>query len=323
MTVRNVHERTVDAPAETVGALLDRIGTASDPLWPAPAWMPMRLDRPLGVGADGGHGPIRYQVSEYEPGRRVRFEFHRSAGISGYHELVIEPVDADRCVVRHVLEGEPKGVTKVVWPTAVRWLHDAVLEDLLDNAECSATGRPPANPARWSPWVRVLRQRMLDPARSVPPPRTLAQAALPSVDFADAWQVPRPDRVSDDPQVWADAIFREPPAWLDGVMKVRAGIVERIGIDSGDESDFDTITRTDDEVLLGADAGHLDFRASVLVRDGAVTVTTVVHVKNLRGRLYWAAVSRVHPFAVAAILHDAALRLRERAPKAASGTVGV
>ena len=27
----------------------------------------MVLDRPLALGADGGHGAIRYYVSEYEP----------------------------------------------------------------------------------------------------------------------------------------------------------------------------------------------------------------------------------------------------------------
>jgi hypothetical protein len=39
---------------------------------------------------------------------------------------------------------------------AVRWLHDALIEDALDRAETATAGRPvPAR--RWSPWVRLLR----------------------------------------------------------------------------------------------------------------------------------------------------------------------
>jgi hypothetical protein len=44
----------------------------------------------------------------------------------------------------------------VAWPVAIRWLHDAVLEDLLDRAELAVTGTV-ARPAVWSPWVRLLR----------------------------------------------------------------------------------------------------------------------------------------------------------------------
>jgi hypothetical protein len=42
------------------------------------------------------------------------------------------------------------------WPLAVRWLHDALIEDALDRAETATAARPvPAR--RWSPWVRLLR----------------------------------------------------------------------------------------------------------------------------------------------------------------------
>jgi hypothetical protein len=46
----------------------------------------MRLDRPLGVGASGGRGPIRYAVSDYEAGRRARFRFNPRCGLAGHHE---------------------------------------------------------------------------------------------------------------------------------------------------------------------------------------------------------------------------------------------
>ena len=66
--IRNVHERVINAPIEPLGALLDGLGQKDDRLWPSQGWTPMVLDRPLALGADGGHGAIRYYVSEYEPG---------------------------------------------------------------------------------------------------------------------------------------------------------------------------------------------------------------------------------------------------------------
>lgn len=70
--VHNLHERQIDAPPDEVGTLIDSLGDKNDRLWPRNEWPAMRLDGPLRVGADGGHGPVRYFVTNYEPGRRVR-----------------------------------------------------------------------------------------------------------------------------------------------------------------------------------------------------------------------------------------------------------
>lgn len=152
--IRNVHERVLAADA---GPLIDRI----QEVWPTSKWPPIVLDRPLGVGADGGHGPIRYRCTAYEPGRMVEFTFSPAMGMNGTHRL-----EADGNVLRHTLIGHPAFATRIRWAVAIRWLHDACLEDLLDNAE-TALGTPPAKPARWSPWVRLLRWtiRRRQPAR--------------------------------------------------------------------------------------------------------------------------------------------------------------
>ena len=147
--IRNVHERVINASIEALGALLDGLGQKDDRLWPSRSWPPMILDRPLAVGADGGHGVIRYYVSEYEPGRRVRFTFRPRTGIIGAHELSLDALDDERTRIRHVLIGRTRG--------AMRLMFSAVVEDLLDNAEREATGSV-ARPASWSPRVRVLRR---------------------------------------------------------------------------------------------------------------------------------------------------------------------
>jgi hypothetical protein len=142
--IRNVHTRDLGVPA---GPFVDRM----QELWP-PAWGRQEFDRPLGVGADGGHGPIRYRCTEFVPGESITFEF---TDLSGTHTL-----SAAGTVLRHDLVGDFNLAQRLRWALVIRWLHDACLEDLLDNAE-RAAGREPAEPARWSLWVRLVRRLFL------------------------------------------------------------------------------------------------------------------------------------------------------------------
>lgn len=311
--MRNVHERALPVPADQAGALLDHLAGPDDSLWPAPRWPALRLDRPLGVGAQGGHGPVRYHVTEYEPGHRVRFTFDRAIGV---HEFRVVPDGAAQCRLVHILEGRLHGSTLLRWLVAVRWLHDALVEDALDNAELALTGTL-AQPARWSPWVRFLRARLAPTPRAVklPDEVSLVSTALPKVDFADAWAVPLVDGVTADPAEWAREVFMTAPAWVTALMGLRNALVRLVGIEHGDRSAFTVTERTDTEALLGGDAKHLDFRASLLVDGGKVTLTTVVQLHNLRGRLYMAIVKRVHPAVVRSMLAQASRRLAEQAPR--------
>lgn len=318
--MRNVHTRTIDAPAKVLGALLDRLAGPDDPLWPSPAWPPVRFDRPLAVGADGGHarGRIRYAVTGYEPGRRVRFTFGSSGLVRGHHEFTIEPQGATRCVLRHVLDVEPKGPrAALALSLVVRWLHDAVLEDLLDNAERAATGTL-ARPARWSPWVRVLRRTLAERATEVPiPPRAwLARAAFVEPDLADAWSVPLDPGLPTDPHTWARTIFGDPAPGVLALLRLRDALVGLVGIARRDSSAFDPVAADGSELLLGTDEGHLGFRVSILVDDGRVTVSTVAAPNSRRGQFYLGIVRHVHPRLIRAMVSRSARRLAVRAPSA-------
>lgn len=307
--IENVHVRDIDAPAAEVGSLLAHLGSADDRWWPAPAWIPMVLDRPLGVGADGGHGDIRYHVTEYEPNRRARFDFHPACGLVGYHELMVEPLGDDRTRLRHEVRCEAHGLMRATAPIVER-LHDAVLEDLLDNAEREATGTV-RQPAQWSLVVRVIRP-LTESARpsdvAVPSGATLARDTIDGyggtdrIDLLDTYSVPAHRTLPADPQVWADAIFRSPPRWVTALMALRQLVVGFVGIERGSYESFATRGRTAREVVLGTDAGHLDFRASVYVSDDAVAVTTIARTNNRRGRLYLKPVGVLHPWVVRSML---------------------
>jgi hypothetical protein len=117
----------------------------------------MHFDSDLAVGAIGGHGPIRYFVEEYDPGRKVVFRFTGPSGFIGTHGFELETASPATVTVRHVLEMRPRGAAHLTWPFVFRPLHDALLEDALDCAETYVTGTAPSIPAQWSWYVRFLR----------------------------------------------------------------------------------------------------------------------------------------------------------------------
>lgn len=155
-----MHRRRLDSDANSIGELVDSLAGPNDRLWPGDRWPAMRFDGPLSVGARGGHGPIRYEVAAYEPGRRVRFRFTGPAGFHGHHGFEVHGIVGgdDRVpavVLLHELRMHTSGWAKVSWPLAYRPLHDALIEDALDQAAL-AVGEVPRR-AGWTPWVRLLR----------------------------------------------------------------------------------------------------------------------------------------------------------------------
>ena len=156
MKITNLHKRLFPFPAERVGALIDTLATDNDLLWPSAVWPPMRFDAPLGIGARGGHGPIRYHVEFYEPGRLIRFRIaHPPCLKNAVHWFEVLPQGEGRCILHHVLELDCSGRAWISWPLVWRPLHDACVEDALARAEDQLELSPTLS--SWSGWVRVLR----------------------------------------------------------------------------------------------------------------------------------------------------------------------
>jgi hypothetical protein len=115
----------------------------------------MEFDRPLSVGARGGHGPIRYFVEAYVPGQSIKFRFTGPVGFDGFHGYERMKTIADTVVLRHTLEMTTHGLAVLSWPVVYQPMHDALIEDSLATAEASLGQAPRIQP--WSLWVRVLR----------------------------------------------------------------------------------------------------------------------------------------------------------------------
>lgn len=133
----NVHERKLPASPAQAGALLDRFFGAEDCLWPTERW-PMRRGGELRIGASCHHDDVRDTVTQYEPGRRVWFTFTEMDLDGGHGFEILEEEGATH--LRHTLRARPHRSMRILWPLIVSSVHDAILEDLLDNAERELTG---------------------------------------------------------------------------------------------------------------------------------------------------------------------------------------
>ncbi|NNG18910.1 SRPBCC family protein [Naumannella sp. ID2617S] len=133
----NIHQRTVPGDLARSRALLATLATPRDRVWPTDRWPRIWFgDCGVQPGADGGHGPIRYRVTEATEDA-VGFDFHPP--MRGWHGLRLTEESDGRVTWTHTMTLQhPDPVrARVVLP-----LHDACLEDLLDQVEAELVGRP-------------------------------------------------------------------------------------------------------------------------------------------------------------------------------------
>ena len=155
MKVINIHSREYRASSRDIGLLLDTVSSRNDLLWPHLDWPRMKFDKPLAVGAAGGHGPIRYRVEKYEPGKLVRFRFTGPNGFDGYHGFEVVEKENGITELRQTLKMHTHGLAVLSWPLMYRPLHDALIEDSLTCAEVQLGLESKISP--WSTWVKLLR----------------------------------------------------------------------------------------------------------------------------------------------------------------------
>lgn len=153
--IRNVHQRRITADPEVVWGLLMAMPGPDGQLWP-PGIPTMRFDGPMQLGADGRHGPIHYTVTTLDAtGGDLVFGFRDPTGLAGHHSFHVRPDGRTGTWLRHEVIADPTGWMQLAWPLAIRWVHDAVVEEIMDRAEVAA-GTGPAQPYRRSPWVKCL-----------------------------------------------------------------------------------------------------------------------------------------------------------------------
>lgn len=157
MKVINIHKRVLNQPTSKIGELLNTLATKNDMMLATDKWHPMRLDRGLQVGSKGGHGPIKYFVTAYHPEKSITFQFDLK-GFNGFHRFDIIELGTNQTELSHIIDMTTTGTATLRWALAIRWLHDAYIEDAFDKVENHFT--KDKKYSRWNFWVRFLRQIM-------------------------------------------------------------------------------------------------------------------------------------------------------------------
>jgi hypothetical protein len=155
------------------------------------------------------------------------------------------------------------------------------------------------------------------------PSTSLAVRSLTLFDFADAFKCQLPENEPQNIDSVTRAIFLTTPQWIAQLLELRNAIVRPFGLKTSidavpsshqDELQpgtavgvFEVLDRgQNEEIMLGEDDTHLDYRVSIqLEREKEkcwVVVSTVVKFNNWLGRAYFIPVRQVHKIIVPAMM---------------------
>jgi hypothetical protein len=137
------------------------------------------------------------------------------------------------------------------------------------------------------------------------PLRAELSSGLAPIDFADCYHAQLQRRGLTALQV-AHAMFADPPGWIRGLMAARDAVVGRLGLKTAQAAGaggakvgiFPLRSERPEEVVLGLDDRHLDFRIWVSVREAPhgsdVWMSTLVRYNGVSGRIYLFLIMPLH-----------------------------
>jgi len=156
MKILNIHKRTFNQSKEKIGELLNSLSSKEDKIWPFENWPSMRFRDGLKVGAEGGHGPIRYIIEKYIPYEFIQFKFTKPKGFNGIHRFEINELEDGKTELKHIIKMNISGIGILNWIFAIKPLHNALLCDALDKVENHF--EPNKLKTEWTVWVKLLRE---------------------------------------------------------------------------------------------------------------------------------------------------------------------
>ncbi|MFO1161844.1 MAG: DUF2867 domain-containing protein [Reyranellaceae bacterium] len=157
-------------------------------------------------------------------------------------------------------------------------------------------------------------------AQVEPPPECGVSSWFSGADLVDSFAVPLAKGSTADMRSLAMTALGDPPSWVRLLLFTRDRVMGLFGVKSsgdvrrsaigGDRIDFfPVLSCSKNEIILGADDRHLDFRLSLLRRPAAqgmpvLVATTVVHCHNRLGRWYLATIMPFHRLIVQSSLRQ-------------------
>ena len=153
--------------------------------------------------------------------------------------------------------------------------------------------------------------------RTTPPSESVVASWYENASLLDSYSIDLSASEQSSIRELATRTLVNPPAWQKALIALRDAMVTPFGIKTSDtvRTSRDSLERVDffpvhwegkDEIVLGADDRHLDFRLSLLRRHSPtgtlLIATTVVHTHNALGFTYLNAIRPFHHLVVRANL---------------------
>lgn len=141
-------------------------------------------------------------------------------------------------------------------------------------------------------------------------PLALPHPALPGADWADRFGV---EGVA-GPLTARQALERmtaSAPNWVGRLMTLRNSLVRLVGLKTAKMNGFPVLAERNEEIVVGFDDGHLDFRLVIRVEPAMsglnrVSIATLVDRHNALGRAYIAVITPFHKVIVMRMLRSLA-----------------
>ena len=147
---------------------------------------------------------------------------------------------------------------------------------------------------------------------------TKAKEMFPDIDFSDSFSTTnKEDSIGDI----ANLVFNTSPKWIEVLFKIRNKIVGFIGLKNDVPTDykeglevgdyikfFKIYYISENEMILGADDSHLNFRAIISNVNSVeynIRVTTLVKYNNKKGRIYMKIIKPFHRLVVMKMVSNA------------------
>ena len=154
-------------------------------------------------------------------------------------------------------------------------------------------------------------------SRIAPPAESRISDWYAGASLSDSFAVALPPTAPADIDTLATLLFTDPPLWFTILLAIRDRAVTLFDVKASHAlaaadhiAFFPVLSRSPDEITIGVDDRHLDFRGSVLLRrpERLLVLTTAVRCHNLLGRAYLAVILPFHILVATSLLR----RLRRR-----------
>ncbi|MDR0581541.1 MAG: DUF2867 domain-containing protein [Prevotellaceae bacterium] len=140
---------------------------------------------------------------------------------------------------------------------------------------------------------------------NTPPENSTISADFGTVDYCDSYRI---RKITDgDVEAITNQIFKA-PKWVNGMMKIRDLFVRPFGLKTARETEsdkiFPVIAQTENEIIMGINDRHLNFRVSVLIdrEKSYIYVTTLVQYNNRFGNAYFLLIKPFHNLIVRSVM---------------------